>query len=258
MNNGLLKLILFLAVTCCFVGISWRSLRRVRSHGFFRFFAWEAILGLVLISSGAWFSDAFSARQIVSWVFLLVSLIMLGQGMYLICVAGKPDNHRRDSTLLSFEKTSTLVTSGIYHHVRHPLYGSLLFLAWGAFLKEISWYAACLVAVATWLLILTAKADEVECVRYFGPAYEEYMKKTKMFVPYLFSATVAFLLTSGTMIGQPSVTPALLGSCAKLFALSEGKGLGRHSEIVLHVGTGHGILYKPLDEWILPTVQWAK
>ena len=47
------------------------------------------------------------------------------------------------------------------------------------------------------------------------------------------------------------------GSCQELFGISEGKGLGRHREIVLHVGTGHGILYKPLDEWILPTVEWA-
>ncbi len=47
------------------------------------------------------------------------------------------------------------------------------------------------------------------------------------------------------------------GSCEPLFSASEGKGLGRHREIVLHVGTGHGIVYKPLDEWILPTVAWA-
>lgn len=47
------------------------------------------------------------------------------------------------------------------------------------------------------------------------------------------------------------------GSCEELFALSEGKGLSRHDEIVLHIGTGHGILYKPLDEWIMPVVQWA-
>lgn len=46
------------------------------------------------------------------------------------------------------------------------------------------------------------------------------------------------------------------GSCQDLFAFSEIKGLGRHEEIVLHIGTGHGILYKPLDEWILPAVQW--
>jgi hypothetical protein len=47
------------------------------------------------------------------------------------------------------------------------------------------------------------------------------------------------------------------GSCEELFQISEGKGLGRHKEIVLHVGTGHGILFKPLDDWILPTVEWA-
>jgi hypothetical protein len=50
----------------------------------------------------------------------------------------------------------------------------------------------------------------------------------------------------------------LAGSCDELFAFSEGNGLNRHAEIVLHIGTGHGILYKPLDEWILPTVQWAQ
>jgi hypothetical protein len=47
------------------------------------------------------------------------------------------------------------------------------------------------------------------------------------------------------------------GSCQELFDYSEGKGISRHDEIVLHVGTGHGILYRPLDEWVLPTVKWA-
>jgi hypothetical protein len=47
------------------------------------------------------------------------------------------------------------------------------------------------------------------------------------------------------------------GSCEELFAASEGKGLGRHSELVLQVGTGHGILYQPLADWVVPTVRWA-
>jgi hypothetical protein len=47
------------------------------------------------------------------------------------------------------------------------------------------------------------------------------------------------------------------GSCEELFARSEGQGLGRHAEVVLQVGTGHGILYQPLAEWIVPTIQWA-
>jgi len=48
------------------------------------------------------------------------------------------------------------------------------------------------------------------------------------------------------------------GSCEELFSLAEGKGLSRHNELVLQVGTGHGILYEPLPDWIIPTVQWAK
>lgn len=49
----------------------------------------------------------------------------------------------------------------------------------------------------------------------------------------------------------------LAGSCQEIFSLSQGKGLFEHEEIVLHVGTGHGILYKPLDEWIIPIIEWA-
>ncbi len=47
------------------------------------------------------------------------------------------------------------------------------------------------------------------------------------------------------------------GSCAELFEYSQGKGLGRHEEIVLQVGSGHGVLYQPLDEWVIPVVEWA-
>lgn len=47
------------------------------------------------------------------------------------------------------------------------------------------------------------------------------------------------------------------GSCQELFSLSKGRGLSKSDEIVLDIGTGHGILYQPLDEWILPVVEWA-
>jgi hypothetical protein len=49
----------------------------------------------------------------------------------------------------------------------------------------------------------------------------------------------------------------LAGSCQELFSFSEGKGISKQKEVILNVGTGHGILYKPLDEWITPVMQWA-
>jgi hypothetical protein len=47
------------------------------------------------------------------------------------------------------------------------------------------------------------------------------------------------------------------GSCQELFSISEGVGMSSFDEIVLDIGTGHGILYQPLDDWILPVVHWA-
>jgi hypothetical protein len=47
------------------------------------------------------------------------------------------------------------------------------------------------------------------------------------------------------------------GSCQELFSFSTGKGIGRYGEILLDVSTGHGILYQPLDEWIMQVVDWT-
>jgi hypothetical protein len=47
------------------------------------------------------------------------------------------------------------------------------------------------------------------------------------------------------------------GSCQEYFSFSKDKGLSRHDEIILNIGTGHGVLYEPLDEWMLPTMKWA-
>jgi hypothetical protein len=50
----------------------------------------------------------------------------------------------------------------------------------------------------------------------------------------------------------------LAGSCDELASLSKGAGLANYQEIVLRVGTGHGILYKPLDQWVEPTIRWGQ
>jgi protein-S-isoprenylcysteine O-methyltransferase Ste14 len=186
MDSVILKLVLFIVVSSWFLFISWKSLRNVHSHGFYRFFAWETILGLILININVWFFNPLSVLQIISWVFLIVSVVLLALSLYLIRAVGRPNSQHRGDTLLQFENTSALVTSGIYHYIRHPMYGSLLFLAWGTFFKEISWYSILLVVVATLCLVATAKADEAECIQYFGVSYQKYMVRTKMFVPFLY------------------------------------------------------------------------
>jgi protein-S-isoprenylcysteine O-methyltransferase Ste14 len=84
------------------------------------------------------------------------------------------------------EATTQLVTKGIYHFIRHPLYASLLYLAWGLFFKSPSLLDGCLAVVTTAFLYATARADEKECVLKFGEKYSNYMKKTRMFIPLVF------------------------------------------------------------------------
>ena len=62
----------------------------------------------------------------------------------------------------------------------------------------------------------------------------------------------------GNVLAIHDASDDLSGSCNELFAYSTGKGPGKHKEILLHIGTRHGLLYEPLDEWIQPTVEWAK
>jgi len=168
----------FLVASAGLAYLSRASLRRPRSHGFYRFFAWEAILGLFLLNLHSWFAHPFAWYQLISWVLLIGSIVTVIYGFILLRSAGKPEG--------SCEATTRLVTEGIFHYIRHPLYASLLYLAWGIFFKSPSLLDGCIAAVATAFLYATARADENECLIKFGNEYAEYMKWTKRFIPLVF------------------------------------------------------------------------
>jgi len=179
-------LLIFAIGSAVIVYVSRASLRAPRSHGFYRFFAWEAILALTVLNLDHWFYNPFAWHQLVSWFLLVVSLFLVIHGVRLLKQMGKQNTQRDDSPMLAFEKTTAIVTAGAYRYIRHPLYSSLLFLAWGVAFKTLSWFNILLAVVATIFLVATARAEEAEDIRFFGPAYQEYMRTTKMFIPFLF------------------------------------------------------------------------
>lgn len=181
------KVIVFILCTLLLIYISRASLRSPRSHGFYRFFAWECMLTLLLLNIDFWFRDPFAWNQIIAWILLLSSLIPLVFGVQSLTSHGKPSANRAgNDSLLAFERTTQLVTTGIYKYIRHPLYSSLFLLTWGIFFKSISATGVVLALVAVFFLIMTARADEAESIQFFGPAYSEYMLKTKRFIPFIF------------------------------------------------------------------------
>ncbi len=171
------------------LGLYWvsrPSLKTSQNHGYFRFFAWVTMLLLFLLNMNEWFTDPFCLRQIVAWFFLGISILLVYLGALAFRREGKITGERQEEALLGFENTTQLITTGVYHYIRHPLYSSLLFLCWGIFLKRISWPGFLLAIVATIFLVATARIEEQENIRYFGDAYRTYMKASKMMIPYLF------------------------------------------------------------------------
>ncbi len=154
------------------------SSRNSGHRNLFRAAAFIFVLATVGVNLRSWFTAPFASLHIVSWVLLLGSLGLAVHGFMLLAVIGQPQGR--------IDKTTVLVTVGAYRYIRHPLYASLLLLAWGAFLKQPSLPGTVLAAAATASLIATARAEEVELSQKFGSAYAEYRKSTKMFIPYVF------------------------------------------------------------------------
>lgn len=183
-----MRLLLFGGLTALLAWVSRGPLGAPGSHGFYRFFAWEGMLALLLLNFGGvgrWFADPLSLRQVVSWVLLFGSLVPASLGALELRRRGAVRRDRHDPSLFAFEKTTRLVTTGVYGSIRHPLYASLVLLTWGVFWKRPSWIAVALAAAASGLLVATAIVEERENLRFFGEEYRAYRLATRMFIPRL-------------------------------------------------------------------------
>lgn len=173
------QLIIFLAGTILIILFSWYvSLREKRYHGIPRFFAFEGLLLLCLLNAPVWFKDPLSIPQIISWLLFIASVYYVFTAVFLYFRHAKPGRN--------FENSSKLVTTGLYHYVRHPMYGSLLFLGWGIFLKLINWQSFIIILIISVALFITCKVEEKEMLKKFGHDYKAYVTRTKMFIPYLY------------------------------------------------------------------------
>ena len=176
MNSAIL--ILLIAGTLLLIYLSWiASVKEKRYHGIYRFFSFESIFLIVLLNYQSWFRNALSTQQIISWILFLCSLIFAIWGFVLLYRMGKPEGH--------LERTTSLVTTGLYGYIRHPLYLSLILGGFGAMAKDPG-YPQIILSIINFIApIFTARVEEQEMIKKFGDEYRDYMRKTKMFFPYV-------------------------------------------------------------------------
>lgn len=121
------KIIIFVITLMIIVVDSWKTLFNLHSHGFYRFLSWGDITWLISSGYKGWLTNPFSVKQLFSWFLLLISAYYVITEIIFMKKLGKRNKNRNENNFHKFDKTAELVDKGVYKHIRHPLYSSLLF-----------------------------------------------------------------------------------------------------------------------------------
>jgi protein-S-isoprenylcysteine O-methyltransferase Ste14 len=87
------------------------------------------------------------------------------------------------SSTLHISEEQTLVTSGPYHQIRHPMYSALFAVGIGIGLLSRSWYFLLPFIAAGIVIAFRIRREEEAMVEKFGEVYVKYAKTTGMFFP---------------------------------------------------------------------------
>jgi protein-S-isoprenylcysteine O-methyltransferase Ste14 len=168
----------FAALSLANLWYNWRiSIKQKRFHGIFRLVSFECIILLVILQLPLWFREPLSLHQAISWILLAGSLLVACSGFITFYRRGRP----RDG----MEETTKLIKTGLFRYIRHPLYFSLILGGFGVMAKDAGTVQAALALINFAALYITARTEEAEMIRKFGPPYREYMRETAMFLPFI-------------------------------------------------------------------------
>ena len=79
---------------------------------------------------------------------------------------------------------SMFIDTGIYKLIRHPMYTSVILMAFAIFVSTPTWWEGTLFLLLIVVLLLKATKEEKLWMRH-DKRYKEYKSKTKYFIPYI-------------------------------------------------------------------------
>ena len=129
------------------------------------------VAGVMLFFSKGFFSSSYA-----------LSIFIMG-----LCIGLWALNHNRLGNFNiqpKHKENSTLITTGIYQFIRHPMYTSVIIMMFSIFTSTPTWIEGVLLIVLVIVLVLKAKREE-SLLLVVHSDYETYMKKTKLFIPYI-------------------------------------------------------------------------
>jgi protein-S-isoprenylcysteine O-methyltransferase Ste14 len=110
------------------------------------------------------------------------ALLFLGVSVYLLSHVSLRGNW---SVMASIKEKHTLVTTGLYRYVRHPMYASMLLIVPGSGMLIADYLMILCMPIVGLIYYFRAREEEALLAGNL-PGYDRYLRKTKMFIPWIF------------------------------------------------------------------------
>ena len=118
------------------------------------------------------------------WIQAIGTLVLLCS-FYFLFLIFRENSYLSPVVRVQEERGHTVVSSGLYHYVRHPMYTAILVFIVGTSLLLGSWYGLIFVIICMAILARRAVLEE-RTLRAELPGYSSYMAQVKYrFIPYI-------------------------------------------------------------------------
>jgi protein-S-isoprenylcysteine O-methyltransferase Ste14 len=121
-------------------------------------------------------------RSIVVYVVIIV-LTVIG---LIVAIVARRTLAGNWSRAVAFKEDHELITAGLYHYIRHPIYTGILLMILGTALFVGTLSAGIgflIIALAIWFKL---RAEEELLSKHFPREYPAYKNRTKALIPYIF------------------------------------------------------------------------
>ena len=146
-----------------------------------------------------WWNIVPSASAVLLWVVLqfdvtnafafprtrvlaVVADVLAGAGLVVLIWARQKLGSSWSATV-ALREDHTLVDTGPYAYVRHPIYSGVLLLCVGTALWVANWLAMVVLVVVVVSLCFKARSEEALLSKHFPEDYPKYRLRTKMLIP---------------------------------------------------------------------------
>ncbi len=92
---------------------------------------------------------------------------------------------RNYSTTLHIGEEQTLITTGPYQYMRHPMYTALIIIGIGLGLLSSSWYFLLPFLATMVVVVFRIRKEEDAMIEKFGESYLKYSQETGRFLPHI-------------------------------------------------------------------------